>query len=217
MENFSMIDFNYFDVTIAAIVLLLGIKGFMHGFIKEMFGLVGLIGGVYFASRLAETAANFIDKNFLHLENFALLKLIGFLAILIIVWLGATILGSIFSKLTSASGLGFINRLFGFIMGGGKYFLIFALIVTALSNVSLVKDNLEKHVENSLLYPYLKQAGSYLINLDPTTLGLGDSSTTEALKNLANLNDSNISKSITDTNISMELNVTEQNQSALSQ
>ena len=191
MENFSMMDFNYFDVIIASIVLLLGIKGFMHGFIKEVFGLVGLIGGVYFASRLAETAAEFIDTNFLHLENVSLLKLIGFLSILIIIWVGATILGSIFSKLTSASGLGFLNRLFGFIAGGGKYFLIFALIVTALSNVSLVKDNLEKHVNNSILYPYLKQAGSYLINLDPTSLGFNSSSTTEIVKEVVNLNDTN--------------------------
>ncbi len=193
MENFSMMDFNYFDVIIASIVLLLGIKGFMHGFIKEVFGLVGLIGGVYFASRLAGTAADFIDTNFLHLENVALLKLIGFLSILILIWLGATILGSIFSKLTSASGLGFLNRLFGFIAGGGKYFLIFALIVTALSNVSLVKDNLEKHVEDSILYPYLKQAGAYLINLDPTSLGFTSTSTAEVVKEVINMNEKNAS------------------------
>jgi len=194
MENFSMIDFNYFDITIGAIVLILGIKGFMNGFIKEVFGLVGLIGGVYFASRFAQTAATFIDTNFLHLENAALLKLLGFLAILIIVWLSATILGSIFSKLTSVSGLGFVNRLFGFIAGGGKYFLIFALIVTALSNVTLVKDNLEKYVKDSVLYPYLKEAGSSIINLDPKVLGLETSSATEALKEIANLNEINSTK-----------------------
>ena len=172
MENFSMMDFNYFDVTIAAIILILGIKGFMQGFIKEAFGLVGLVAGVYFAARLAPEAASFIDTNFFHLENQSLLKLIGFLAILILIWLGATILGSIFSKLTSQSGLGFLNRLFGFIAGGGKYFLIFALIVTALSNVTLVKDNLEKYVNDSVLYPYLKEAGAYLINLDTSAIGL---------------------------------------------
>jgi len=194
MENFSMVDFNYFDITIGAIVLILGIKGFMNGFIKEVFGLVGLIGGVYLASRLAPKAAVFIDTNFLHLENSALLKLLGFLAILIVVWLGATILGSIFSKLTSASGLGFINRLFGFIAGGGKYFLIFALIVTALSNVTLVKDNLEKYVKDSVLYPYLKKAGSSIINLDPASLGLKNTNTKEVLKEVANLNETNNSK-----------------------
>jgi len=193
MENFSMMDFNYFDVVIAAIVLLLGIKGFMNGFIKEVFGLIGLVGGVYFASRLAGTAADFIDTNFIHLDNSSLLKLLGFLAILIIIWLGATILGSILSKLTSASGLGFLNRLFGFIAGGGKYFLIFALIVTALSNVSLVKDNLEKHVSDSILYPYLKKAGSYLINLDPSKLGLSSTSTAQIVKKVVNLTDKNTS------------------------
>ena len=35
--DFSMMDFNYFDVTIASIILILGIKGFMQGFIKEAF------------------------------------------------------------------------------------------------------------------------------------------------------------------------------------
>ena len=206
MESFSMMDFNYFDVTISAIVLILGIKGFMQGFIKEVFGLLGLVGGVYFASRLSDKAATFIDTNFLHLENASLLKLIGFLAILIVIWLSATILGSIFSKLTSESGLGFLNRLFGFIAGGGKYFLIFALIVTALSNVTLVKDNLEKYVNDSVLYPYLKEAGSYLINLDTSAMGLTVSDTTE----IAAPADTNAS---VQTNISVETNasITETN------
>jgi membrane protein required for colicin V production len=208
MENFSMMDFNYFDVTISAIILILGIKGFMQGFIKEIFGLLGLVGGVYFASRLSDKAAAFIDTNFLHLENPSLLKLIGFLAILIVIWLGATVLGSILSKLTSESGLGFLNRLFGFIAGGGKYFLIFALIVTALSNVTLVKDNLEKYVSDSMLYPYLKEAGSYLINLDTSAMGLTVSDTTEVVKETSALTDTNISvdtnASINDTNTSTE-------------
>ena len=187
MENFSMVDFNYFDVTISAIVLILGIKGFMNGFIKEIFGLAGLVAGVYFGSRFADTAATFINDNFLQMQNPTLLKLLGFLAVLIIVWLGATLLGSILSKLTSVSGLSFINRLFGFIAGGGKYFIIFALIVTALSNVTLVKENVGKYVNDSVLYPYLVKVGSKIIHLDPASLGLGDASKTEMLKGVANL------------------------------
>jgi len=202
MENFSMMDFNYFDVTIASIVLILGIKGFMNGFIKEVFGLVGLVGGVYFASRLADTAATFIDTNFIHLENPSLLKLIGFLAVLILVWSSAAILGSLFSKLTNQSGLGFLNRLFGFIAGGGKYFLIFALIVTALSNVTLVKDNLEKYVKDSVLYPFLQEAGSYLINLDPADIGITTSIATELNATVSTPVETNTS--ITETNITVQ-------------
>ena len=204
MMNFSMMDFNYFDVTIAAIVLILGIKGFMQGFIKEVFGLIGLVAGVYFASRLSEVAASFIDTTFLHLENPTLLKLIGFLAILILIWTGATILGAIFSKLTHESGLGFINRLFGFIAGGGKYFLIFALIVTALSNVTLIKDNLEKYVKDSVLYPYLREAGSYLINIDTSAIGLTNADATVVLPKDTAAQESENNASASEANATMQ-------------
>lgn len=204
--DFSMMEFNYFDVTISAIILILGIKGFMQGFIKEVFGLVGLVGGVYFASRLSDKAANFIDTNFIHIENMSLLKLIGFLAILIIIWLGATILGSIFSKLTSESGLGFLNRLLGFIAGGGKYFIIFALIVTALSNVKLVKDNLEKYVSDSVLYPFLREAGSYLIKIDTSNMGITTSDAGEIVKDIVDSAEKNVSEN--ELNITLDANTT---------
>jgi membrane protein required for colicin V production len=172
MEHFTMINFNYFDVTVGAVILLLAVKGFMNGVVKEIFGLAGLVGGVYFASRLANDAALFIDKNFIHIENSAVLKLIGFMSILLVIWLAATILGSLFSKLLSLSGLGFADRLFGFIVGGGKYFIIFALIVTALSNVALIKNNIDKYVNDSILYPLLYKAGSMIIKIDPSSLKL---------------------------------------------
>ncbi len=208
--DFAVTDFNYFDVTIGAIVLILGIKGLINGFIKEVFGLVGLVAGVYFASRFSETAATLIDTNFLHLENTSLLKLIGFLAVLTIIWVGATLLGSIFSRLSDASGLGFLNRLFGFIAGGGKYFIIFALIVTALSNVALIKDNLEKYVKESVLYPYLKATGSYLINLNTSALGLDSSKIAETAKEIVDAKDANLSDGIPSEN-----NTTVQNQTEI--
>ena len=103
----------------------------------------------------------------MQINNTALLNLLGFFIILIIIWFSITLLGVIISKLVTVSGLGFINRLFGFIIGAGKNFVIFALIVTALSNIAIVNNKLEKYVADSQLYPYLKETGSYLINLDP--------------------------------------------------
>ncbi len=179
--DMSAFDFNYFDVTIATVVIILGIKGMINGFIKELFGLLGLVGGVYIASRNANAAATFIDKNLYHLENSTALQLLGFISILVIVWIIAIAVGSLFSSLTQASGLGFINLLLGFVIGSGKYFLIFALIVTALSNITLVKDNLGKYVNDSLLYPYLKEAGSYLINIKATQFQYHESNSTVAL------------------------------------
>ena len=159
---------NYFDAIIGGLILILAFKGFLNGFIKEFFGLLGIIGGVYIASRLTDDISVFIYDNFLKIDNGATLKLIAFVSVLSIIWISSIILGAVFSKLSEMSGLGFVNRLFGFIVGGGKYFLIFALIITALSNVTLVQENLGKYVSSSQLYPYLKASGSFLINIDPT-------------------------------------------------
>jgi len=76
---------------------------------------------------------------------------------------------------------------FGFIVGGGKYFIIFALIVTALSNVTLIRDNAHKYVKDSMLYPLLLKAGSAIIKIDPATLGL----TTPHTTSVTQKNDSN--------------------------
>ena len=45
-----------FDVVVVSLVLILGIKGVISGLIKEIFGLVGLIGGIVVASRFAAKA-----------------------------------------------------------------------------------------------------------------------------------------------------------------
>ena len=64
--------------------------------------------------------------------------------------------------------------------------------MTALSNVTLVKDNLEKYVKDSVLYPYLKEAGAYLIKLDTSKLGIDTSNiktvSTENNKTIVELN-----------------------------
>ena len=64
------------------------------------------------------------------------------------------------------SGLGFLNNILGFITGGGKYFIIFALITAALSNIEMVKSNFIPKIQKSILYEPLLKTGSYLINID---------------------------------------------------
>ena len=43
----------WFDIIVIAVVVILGIKGVINGLIKEIFGLIGIIGGVIVASRNA--------------------------------------------------------------------------------------------------------------------------------------------------------------------
>ncbi|MBN2768360.1 MAG: CvpA family protein [Campylobacterales bacterium] len=161
-----MNSLHYFDIIIGSIILILGLKGLFRGFVNEIIGLLGLVLGVFLGSRFNLVVADFINENIYKAQNDALLKLIAFMVILATIWWGSIAIGSTFSKLVNMSGLGFLNNILGFITGGGKYFIIFALITAALSNIEGVRINFVPKVQNSILYEPLLTTGSYLINID---------------------------------------------------
>jgi membrane protein required for colicin V production len=169
-----MENLNQLDILIGVIVILMGMKGYIHGFFRELLGFIGIILGIFLASRFSVIMSTFISEHIMHIENKTLLTVVGFFAVLAIVWFSIMSLGSILSKLSSVAGLGFINNILGFIVGGGKYFIIFAVIITALSNVALLKETIGKYTSSSMVAPYLLATGSYVINLDPKEISISD-------------------------------------------
>jgi len=163
----NITDFNMIDITIVILVLLMSIKGFINGFLREIFGFIGLIGGVFIASRTSEFIAKQIDTNLLHLENFATLELIGFLAVLAVSWGLSVLIGNTISGPPEEREHSTLGRVFGFVTAGIKYFLIFALILSALFRSPLLKEDMTKSVTQSQLYPTMDKLGSVLINLTP--------------------------------------------------
>ncbi|QKF73713.1 CvpA family membrane protein [Aliarcobacter faecis] len=164
-----MQDFSIFDLIIIAITLLLGLKGLFRGFIKEVFGLLGIVGAIFVASRISKELGDLIAP-ILVLENEATIKLIGFIVALVVVWLIIYSAGMVVSKIFSASGLGTVDRIFGFIFGALKIFLIFSVIAYALYQVQSFKKVIDEKFANSIVMPHLLSVGSYIIKLDTTTL-----------------------------------------------
>lgn len=160
MQNFSV-----FDIVIVSITVLLGLKGLLRGFIKEVFGLVGIIGGIFTASRLAEQIGKSIAP-LLALENQATIKLIGFILGLVGFWAIVYVAGIVLSRIFQASGLGIFDRILGFFFGSAKIFLIFSVIVYALYQVSSFKNLMNEKVANSITFPFLVQTGGFIVKLD---------------------------------------------------
>lgn len=160
-----MQEFTTFDMIIVAVAVILGLKGLFRGFIKEVFGLVGIIGGIFVASRLSDQVGGYI-KPIIGIESEATLSLIGFVLALIIFWLVIYIVGSLLSKATEMSGLGAVNRLLGFIFGTGKILLIISVIVYSLYQIQAFKTTLDEKFKNSITFPYLVQMGGYIVKLD---------------------------------------------------
>lgn len=164
-----MQDFTIFDMVIIGITLVLGLKGLFRGLIKEVFGIIGIIGAIFVASRVSKDIGELIAP-FLALENQTTIKLIGFIVALIGFWLIAYLLGVLISKIFSASGLGIFDRVFGFIFGAAKIFLIFSVIAYALYQVEAFKKTIDEKTANSFVMPYLIDIGSYIIKLDTSSL-----------------------------------------------
>jgi len=158
-------NINIFDIVVLSLVALLGLKGLFRGFTKEFFGLVGIVGGVFVSSRIANTMGTFIN-NIIPMENENTVLLAGFIFSLVIFWIIAYVLGTILSKVFTLSGLGIFDRILGFSFGAGKIFLLFSIIAYAVTQVKSINDNLAPKMKNSIVFPILKDTGSYIIKLD---------------------------------------------------
>ena len=163
MSNVIVAGLNGIDLTIIALVLLLSIKGILNGFINELFNFVGIIGGIFVASRVSNPVATFIDKNIIHLQNISLLKLAAFLLIFATIWLASNSISKLLHRKNSKPNA--ISMIFAFLISSLKYIFIFALIVSSLSRSSIVKGKMTKTISTSKLYMTLDKIGSNLINI----------------------------------------------------
>ena len=179
-------EFNYFDLIISIVILLLGLKGIINGFFKEIFGLIGIIGGIFIASRFGNRVGEYLSDLIFNFENNSAISFTGFLATLAAFWLLMIVIGLIFKKLSSLSGLGAIDKILGFIFGASKFFLITAVIAHAAYNIKAVKSVLDDtDLQSSKLFPILVKTGSFIMKLDPIEISNDINATAESIQNKA--------------------------------
>ncbi len=163
-------DMNYFDLTVGSIILLLGLKGLLNGFSKEVFGMVGIVGGVYVASHIGGYIGKFLSENLFHFETATAINLIGFVFALGIFWLLMVALGAGFKKLSSLSGLGPLDRILGFLVGSSKFFFIISIIIYALFSVTAIRENFESKMLNSIFYKPMFATGDFILHIESNNI-----------------------------------------------
>lgn len=179
-------EFNYFDLVVSIVILLLGLKGIINGFFKEIFGLIGIIGGIFIASRVGDSVGKYLSDLIFKFDNTSAISFTGFLATLAIFWLLMIVAGMLFKKLSSLSGLGAVDKLLGFVFGASKFFLIAAVIAHAVYNIKAVRNTVDDMMSSSVVFPILVETGSIIMKLDPVEISDEINSTidssTEALE-----------------------------------
>ena len=159
-------EFNGFDIATGALILLIGIKGVVNGFVKELAGLIGAALGIWIASLFAGDFGDWLGKHLIPVDSHSALAMIGFLSLLAIVWIGFVILGHLLERSLSIAHLGAADKIFGFLFAAAKVFLIVSVLVHALSNIEVVRKNTENFTRTSRLYPLYVKTGSAILRLD---------------------------------------------------
>jgi len=160
-------DFNIFDAIVISITIILAIKGYFSGIIKEISGLIGIAAGLFFASTYYMQAGEYINSSIFKISNQSAINVVGFVSVFVIVWVMAIILGLLFSKILQVAKLGILDRIGGIIFSAGKFFLIVSVIVTMLSQIEAIKPTLQKYQKDSIMWPIMDKVGTTLIHIKP--------------------------------------------------
>ena len=192
MENFSG-----FDVIILGLIVFLGLKGLFRGLVKELFAILGIIGGIFIASRIASSTGGLVDA-IIHIESQNTMLLVGFVLSLLFIWSIAYFLGILLSTMFTLSGLGIFDKILGFAFGAGKIFLLFSIIFFALSNVEIMSKKMENLKTKSIMYPLLVSSGGYIIKLNNEDLQTSVSNKLDSVANSTKTTINQVSNDIVD-------------------
>ncbi|STR19392.1 Putative integral membrane protein [Helicobacter pylori] len=157
---------NYIDLALLVVVVAFGIRGFYHGFVSEVAGTLGIVLGVYLASRYSVAVGHLFSQHLYDLRNETMTNLIGFLLVLASIWVFFLAFGVLLGKVLVFSGLGIIDKALGFIFSCLKTFLVLSFILYVLSQMEVMKDANAYLQEKSAIFPTMKSIASKIMRLD---------------------------------------------------
>ncbi len=158
---------NIFDGIIIAVTLILAIKGYFNGIIKEVAGLIGIIGGLFLASKFFHQTGIYINEHLFEIPNKSAIDLVGFITVFVGFWVLSVFVGFLLGKILKLSALGGLDRMLGFIFSGAKFFLLVSVITAMLWNIAIVREKMQNMTKNSLILPILVELGNKIISITP--------------------------------------------------
>jgi membrane protein required for colicin V production len=140
------------------------VRGILRGAISQLFGMAGVISGFLLAAHSYEALARQLSALFPGLPGAAA---VSFIALFLLTWFCVGVTGYWTGRLLRRTGLGFLDRLLGGMMGLTKALLLSIMIIALLTLLLVPKSSLLTH---STLAPYVQQAAQLLLKATPKNL-----------------------------------------------
>jgi membrane protein required for colicin V production len=103
---------NWLTIVIIVVVAGLGIVGLRQGLIRTVFGIAGLIGGIFLAGRYYDELAARVFPSSAYWGNIAAYAIIAIATLVV-----AGVVGWLLAKLVNFAALGWVDKLVGGILG----------------------------------------------------------------------------------------------------
>jgi membrane protein required for colicin V production len=118
----------FFDIIVLVVIGLLTVIGLFSGMLKQLFGLAGVLAGYMLAMRYYQFCAKYLTS-----FHPGTAKVLSFIAIFLACIVIAHIIGWLVGKFVTTTGLGFLNRIGGGLLGFLKGCLIVCVAVIVLN------------------------------------------------------------------------------------
>ena len=149
-------DLTFFDLVIAAIVLLFVVRGIWIGFVRQLAAFFALVGSYVIAGRYADRILPWTER---FVDNPKVTFFVSFAILFVVSALVFTLLGKVLHRFLQITLLDWMDRLAGLILGCAKAALVASLLYMLLaSTLSTTNDMLRK----AYSAPYLKQGAEWL-------------------------------------------------------
>ena len=146
-------DLNWIDVALGGALAISALVGLMRGFLKEVLSLIAWGAALYAAWLFAQPVAETYVSKFLSDSYIAYIAAFGGIFIGVLFLIG--VVNLLISQVLKATGLGFLDRLLGLILGTVRGVLIGALIIFGLKFMVGTPNQLPMW-RDSTLAPYFE-------------------------------------------------------------
>ena len=171
-----MSDYNYIDIVFTVLIMLLVVRAFTRGFVKEFFSLGIPVIAVLAAFLTYNKGAEFIRTYYLK-ELKGLSEVVAFIGIFVIVFLVGRFVQKIVNDVIDGLRLSSINKVLGAIFGAIEGITVVSLVLFLLSIIRPIydaNDLISGSLFGSILMPWIQssipQIEQGINRLDNTTV-----------------------------------------------
>ena len=158
---------NFIDIIILVLVLILCIRGYLKGFINELFSLLiiglGLLGAFLFYRPLSEVFLEFVDNSDVAL-------VFSFFALFILISIFLIIIRNVIVQFVDRLNLTDMDALLGVIVGLFKALILCGVVFVFLKHHPVFR--IDESIERSFIYPYLERVLVAFISIFPGQVSL---------------------------------------------